>query len=150
QARGTIAYAWNFDFVALRNQRDDCVAIDLLDLFGIRKWGTQANGKVAGEVVSTDGDHSSPGNGTLLEDDKFGGTGADIRETDAEFALIRAEDGIGGGQRLVDGVIHMNAGFIHGGNDVLRGAGGGRNHVHANFEASGHHAERIADSGLIV
>ena len=44
----------------------------------------------------------------------------------------------------------MHSGAIHGGDDVLRGAGGGGDHVNAHFQAGGHHAQRIVHASLRV
>ena len=90
------------------------------------------------------------GDRAFLEDDEVGGTGADVGEANAQFALIGAQHGVGAGQRLEDGVVDMNAGAVHSGDDVLRRAGGGGNHVDAHFEARGHHAQRIVHAGLLV
>ena len=76
--------------------------------------------------------------------------GADIREAHAELPLIGAQHRIGAGQGLEHGVVDMNAGLVHGGDHVLRCAGRGGHHVHADFEPRGHHAQRIVHSGLIV
>ena len=101
QARRTIAHRRHFDFVAFRNQRDDRVAVNFLDLLGFRERRAQSDGQVAGEVVAADGNHSGVSDGALLEDDQFGRARADVGEADAEFALVVAKHGIGGGQRFV-------------------------------------------------
>ncbi len=101
-------------------------------------------------MIAADRDHARPGDGSLLKHDEFGGTGTDVGETHAEFALVGTQHRVGGSERLEDGVVDVNAGFVHGGDDVLRRAGGSRHHVDAHFEACGHHAKRIVDAGLLV
>ena len=71
------------------------------------------------------------------------------RQTPSSRSSVRRTESAAA-ERLEDRVVDVNSGFVHGGDDVLRGAGGGGHHVDAHFEARGHHAERIVDAGLIV
>src|SRR5215469_13639226 len=150
QPRGPVADRGHLHFVAFRNQGDDGMAVKLLDFFGLRDRGAESHRKVAGEVVASDGDDSGVGDGAVLKYDETGGTGADIDEADPEFALVGAQNRVGAGQRLIDGVINPDAGAVNGGDHVLRGAGSGGDHVDAYFESRGHHAEGIMHPGLVV
>ncbi len=101
-------------------------------------------------MIAADGNHGGVNDRAFLEDDQAGRSGAQVHQADAELALIGAQHSIGAGQRLEDGVVHVHACAVHRGDHVLRGARTGGNHVDADFEAHGHHAQRIMHAALLV
>ena len=106
--------------------------------------------KVVGEMVAADGNDRGVGDGALEEDDEFGRAGADVDEADAEFALVGGDDGLGGGDRLEDGLSHFKASAVAAGNDALQHSAGAGGEMQVDFEASADHADGIVDAGLFV
>src|SRR5215469_11406154 len=112
----------------------------LFDALGFENWRAQTDREIAGEVVSANRHYRAVGDGPFLNHDHAGRAGADIRETDAQFAFVGAKHGIG----------DVYPGTIHRRDHILHRRSRGRNHVHTDFEASGDHAQRIVHAGLII
>src|SRR5215467_5470047 len=150
EARWPVYHRGHFDFVALRNQGHDGVAVDFLDFFGFRQRSAQTDGKIAGEVIPAQRNHSRPRHRALEENDELGRAGANVGQTDAQFTLVGTQDRIGRGERLIDCVVDVDSSLVHGSNHVLRGAVCRGHHVDADLETRSHHAERIVHARLIV
>src|SRR5579859_1582713 len=150
EPRWTIADRRHFDLVALGDAGDDSVAETGLDLLRFRERRTQADGDVVSEVVAADGYRAGVHDDALVVDDEVGGAGADVHQADAELALVAAKRTVGDGERLEDGVVHVDAGAVHRGDDVLRGRGRGGDEVHLHLELGGEHAGGIADGATAV
>src|SRR5207302_1442101 len=59
---------------------------------------------------------------TFQKHNQAGRARAPVGQTNTHFSLVGTQHGIRAGQRLEDRVIHMNAGAIHGGYDILSSA----------------------------
>ena len=150
QPRRPVPDRRHLDFIAFRDQRDDGVAVEPLDLFRLGHGSAESHREIAGEVIAAHRNHSSVGHRAFLKDDDAGGSRSQVRQAHAQFALVGAQHGVGAGQGLEHRVVHMHAGAIYRRDHVLQGAGRHRDHVHAHFEPRGHHAQRIIHPGLIV
>ena len=150
QPRGPVANRGNFDLIAFRHESDDGIAIKLLDSFRFIHRRTQTDRQIAGEMIAANRNDAGVRYRAVLKHNQAGGTGSQIGKAHAQFALIGAKRGIRAGQRLKYGVIHVNAGAVHRGDDILRGARSGRDHVHADFQTRGHHAQRVTHTALLV
>ena len=80
----------------------------------------EADCEVVGEVVAADGKDRGVGDGAFEEDGQFGGAGSDVGYADAQFALVGGEDGLGGGDALVDGVADLEAGARRSAKSTIR------------------------------
>src|SRR6185437_16360232 len=105
---------------------------------------------IVGEVIAANGNHSGVGDSALIENDDFGGTGADIDEANTQLALIAIQGGIGTAERLEDNIVHVKAGAIGGSNQALRRSSGRGDHVRIHFEAHANHAGRILNASLLI
>ena len=150
QARRTVPNRRDFYFVAFRYERDHHVAIQLLDFFRLGDWSAQSHGQVTGEVIATDWNDRGVRNRALLEDNHVSGTGAQVGKTNTQFSFIRPQYRVGASQRLEHRVIHVNTGAVHGGYHVLGCARSRRDHVNPDFQARGHHSQRIVDASLLI
>ena len=83
-------------------------------------------------------------------DENFRRTCADVGEADSHFAFVAAQHGIGAGERFENRVGDFHARAVDRSDDILHRAGGGGKNVDANFEARGHHAERVVNAWLSV
>ena len=119
QARRPVADRRDLDFIAFRDQSDDGIAVEPLDLFRLGHRSAESDRKIAGEVIAADRNYGSVGHRAFLEDDDAGGSRAQVGQADAQFALVGAQHGVGAGQRLEHGVVHVHAGAIHRGDHVL-------------------------------
>ncbi len=120
------------------------------DFFGFVDGRAQADGKIVGEMVAADRNGRSVARDAAGKGDEFGGAAADIEQAGAEFAFVLGEAGFGGSERFEHGVVHTNAGAIHGGDDILRGGAGSGDDVHVGFEALADHTDGVADVVLRV
>src|SRR5271166_826839 len=150
QSGRTVTDGGYLDLIASRNASDDGTAKHLLDAFGVGNRRAETNRHVVGEVVTANGNRSGVNYDTLVEYDEVGRSSADVGEADSEFALVGLQDGISAGERLVHSVVHMNAGTIGGGDNVLCRRGTGSDHVHANFDLLAHQSSGIVDARLAV
>ncbi len=102
------------------------IAKHLLDVLGVENRSAEADGNVIGEVIAADRDDAGVDDHSFEVHDEVGRSGADINQADAEFALVGLKHGIGAGKRFEDGIVHVNAGAIYSGDDVLRRGGARR------------------------
>jgi hypothetical protein len=85
-----------------------------LDFFGFGDGSAEADGQVVGEMIAADGDGAGVADYAAAVDDKFGGAAANIEEAAAEVAFVLREAGLGGGERLEDGVADEDSSAICG------------------------------------
>ena len=76
--------------------------------------------------------------------------GADVGDGDAELLLGLVEDRLGGGQRVDDELVDLDAGRGHALGQVLDRGRRGRDDVGLDLEAQGAHPERVLDALLAV
>ena len=101
-------------------------------------------------MIAANRNHAGVSHRAFLKNDHAGRSRAQVGQADTQFALVRSQHGIGAGQGLEYGVVHVHAGAIDGGDHVLHGARRDRDHVHPHFEPGGHHAQRIVHAGLVI
>src|SRR3989442_7928649 len=86
--RSAISNRRHFDFISLRDQSNDGVTVEPLDLFRLGDRSAESDGKVAGEVIATDRNHSSVSYRALVKYDQAGGARAQIGQANTQFALV--------------------------------------------------------------
>src|SRR6185312_11561306 len=105
---------------------------------------------VVGHLVAGDGDHRGVADGTVGEHGDVGGAAADVHQADAEVLLVLVQHRVAGRQLLQYHVVHLEAAAFHAAHDVLGGAGGAGDDVHARLQAHAGHADGLADAVLAV
>src|SRR5581483_7946372 len=139
-----------FDLVGFGDAGDRGTAKQPLDFLGVGERSAQADGNVVGEVIAAERYDAGVHDGAFGQHREFGRTGADIGHASTKLALFRTQHGVGAGQAFKDGVVHVNASAVDGGNDVLGGAGGGGHQVDLDLELGSHHAAGLAHAGLVI
>ncbi len=86
----------------------------------------------------------------FVVDDQVGGTGTDVDETNAEFALVCLQHGIGAGERLENGIVNVNARAVQRRDNVLSGGRARGDDVYAYLELASHQTRRVAHAALTV
>ena len=150
RARWAVADAGDFDGAVFAQQSGGRATVAALDFFGFGDRSAQADGEIVGEMIAADGHGAGVANHSAAINNHFGGAAADVQQAAAQVAFILRQAGFRGGQRLEHRVVDQDAGFIRGGNQILRGGYRGSDHVNVGFQALADHADGVADAVLRV
>ena len=71
-------------------------------------------------MIAANGNNGGMNDHAFVEDNQLARSRPDIHQANAQLALVTLEHALGAGQRLEDGVLHLDAGTVQNGNHILR------------------------------
>ena len=107
-------------------------------------------GNVIGHLIPGDGNDPGMTNGPVGENRDIRGATTNVHQTDAELLFIFGEHSVGRGQLLENDVVDIKAAAPNTFFNVLGGIRGTGHQMHFGFQTDTRHAERFANTFLIV
>src|SRR3989454_107273 len=133
-----------------RHQRRQRAPVPLLHVLGGGRWRAEADRDVVRDVVAAERQDGRVPDRAVAEERDVSRSTADVHDDDAELFLVLVQDGVTGGQRLEDDVVHGETRTIHRADEVLDRGHRGGDDVHLDLEAHARHADGIADPLAVV
>src|SRR5439155_23241492 len=119
-----------------------------LDALSHVRGHPQDDPEVGGDAPATHGDGRAVRDRAVLEDRDVGGVAADVRQADAELAVLVVQGRLGGGQGREDELVDLDARPLDTLRQVLNACGRRGDDVRFHLEAHGGHSDGIANPDL--
>jgi hypothetical protein len=142
--------ARQLDYVRGIHERLVRAAESLLQALRIGLGDAHALHDVAGNVVPTVVDRSEVSNLAFVKHRDVGGAGSHLYQRDAKLLLVLSEHAERAGERLEHQLTHPVARLLHRFAQIHRRRGPDRDEVHLGLETGADHADRIANSLVLV